>query len=367
MSRRSLSLLAVVILLLMAGCQGRRNAFTLKGDIATLGNDTVFICGNNEFFDHLEAVPVRHGRFRFTFRPDTVTPLWVLFPNGHYEFLFAEKHTETTLTGDSAAPGLLALSGGIQNDLLADFEAMLRDTMLLDIDIEHKADTFIQRHPFDDASVRMLQKYFVDVPSPEAALIRSCIGKMSGNLQDNSYVSELRSRLGSFRTRGVGNVVANYNVNDSTRRRISTAQFEDSCLLITFWASWDEESRERQREYRALADTFAGRAFTILSVSLDTDREAWLKAVYEDSVPGTHANSLSSWNLELLRSLVVNDIPSNALLNPQRRVQAYDLFGDELKDRIDKLLTEEEIKKKQQEEAEKERQKELKRNKNKKR
>jgi hypothetical protein len=363
MSRRSLPLLALVVLLLAAGCEGRRNAFTLKGDIDTLGDDTVYICGNNEYFDRLVPVPVRHGRFRFTFRPDTITPLWVLFSNGHHEFIFAEKRTETFITGDTAAAGHLTVSGGEQNDLLAAFEAMLRDTVLLDIDIQHQADTFIMRHPFDDASVWILQKYFVDVPSPEVTFIRSSIGKMSGNLQDNSYVSELRTRLGAYRKRSIGNIVGNYLVNDTTGRRISTAQLEDSCVLITFWASWDEESRERQREYRALADTFAGQPITLLSVSLDTDRDTWLKAINEDSVPGLHASNLTGWNTELVRLLSVTDIPSNALLNPLRRVQAYDLYGEELKERINKLLIEEKIRKEQEEKAAKEREKELKKNK----
>lgn len=350
-------LLAVLVLLTAVGCQGRRNAFTLRGDIDTLGDDTVFICGDNDFFDRFEPVPVRHGHFRFTFRPDTVTPLWVLFSNGHYEYVFAEKSAETSITGDTAAPGHLTISGGTQNDLLAAFEAMLRDTLLMELDIQHQADTFIQRHPFDDASVWMLQKYFVNVPKPDAATIRSCIGKMSGSLQDNGYVSNLRSRMGSYRARNVGNVVPNYNVNDTTGRRITTAQFTDSCILITFWASWDEESRERQREYRALTDTFADRAFTILSVSLDTQRDAWMKALYDDSLTATHACNFTGWNTELARSLVVNNLPSNALLNPQRKVQAYDLYGEELKTRIERLLTEEEIRKAEQEKAAKEQEK----------
>ena len=362
-SHRTLPLIAVAILLVVAGCQHHRDAFTLKGDITTLGNDTVFICGHSDSFDQLVPVPVRNGHFRYTFRPDTITPLWVLFTNGHSEFIFAEKQTETLLVGDSAAAGHLTISGGTQNDLLAAFDALLRDTVLTDTDIQHLADTFILRHPFDEASVWMLQKYFVNVTAPDVPSIRRCIGNMSGNLQDNSYVSELRTRLGSYKTRNIGSTVSNYNVNDSTGRRITTTQFGDSCVLLTFWASWDEESRMRQREYCALLDTFADRPFTILSVSLDTDRKAWMQAVHEDSLRACHTNNFTGWNNELLRMLAVHDIPSNALLNPQRHVQAYDLYGEELKTRIDKLLTEEKIRKEQQEKAEKERQKKLKKNK----
>ena len=362
-TRRCIPLLAVLVLLTAAGCQGRRNTFTLKGDIDTLGDDTVYVCGNNEFFDQLVPVPARHGHFRFTFRPDTVTPLWLLFPNGHSEFIFAEKKTETFITGDTAAAGHLTISGGVQNNLLASFDAMLRDTVLSDLDISHQVDTFIMKHPFDDASVWMLQKYFVEVPSPEAASIRSCIGKMSGNLQDNSYVSEIRTRLNGYKQQNIGTVITNYNVNDSTGHRISTIQFGDSCLLITFWASWDEESRERQREYRALTDSFAERAFAILSVSLDTERDAWIQALQEDSLCATHANNFTGWNLDLVRMAGIKNLPYNILINPQRKVQASNIYGDELKQRIDKLLTEEEIRKEQQEKAEKERQKNLKKKK----
>lgn len=362
-SRRCFPFLALLILLTAAGCQGRRNAFTLKGDIDALGNDTVYVCGNNEFFDRLEPVPARHGHFRFSFRPDTITPLWVLFPNGHTEFLFAEKRTETLLTGDSALAGHLTISGGVQNQLLTDFEAMLRDTVFTDAEIRQQVDSFILRHPFDDASVWLLQKYFVDVPSPDVPAIRSSIGHMSGNLQDNRFVTELRSRLSSYKPQNSGNVVGNFNVNDSTGRRVSTIQFGDSCVLITFWASWDEESRSRQREYRALVDSFAGRAFTLLSVSLDTDRDTWLRALSEDSLPATHANNFTGWNLDLLRLVGARDIPYNVLINPSRKIQAANLYGSELQTRIDRLLTEEEIRKEQEAKAAKEREKQMKKKK----
>ena len=360
--RSKLFIRSLILILLLTGCHRQRASFILTGNIATLGNDTVLIYGNNEYFDHIEAVSTRHGQFKFKFYPDTITPLWIAFPNGHREFLFAEKNTETSITGDAASAGHLTISGGAQNTLLAEFDAIIRDTILSLSSIQVLADSFISAHPFDDASVWLLQKYFVDVQHPDLTLIRSGYSKMSGNLQDNSYVNELKNRLANHKNRDVTIIVGNYNVEDTLGRHITSVEYGDSCVLLTLWASWDEESRQRQREYRALLDTFAGRPFTILSVSLDVDREAWLKAIREDSMTWHHGNSFQSWDLELEHTLDFSNIPSNALLSPQRRVRAHDIYGNELKEKIATILADEEQKKAEREQAEKE----AKKNKNKK-
>ena len=292
------------------------------------------VYGADEWFDRVDTVVARRGRWTFTFTPDTVTPLWIAFPNGHREMVFAERGITTTLSGDSAAEGWLTVNGGRQNGLLEEFRAMLRDTILTESQIRHLADTFITNHPYDEVSVWLLQERFVRTENPSASEVRGLMNKMSGNLQDNPQVVDLKSRLNSMKVSTSGAVLSNYNLRDTVGKVLNTNTFRDTTLLLTFWASWNKESRRDQEEYRALVDSFRGRPFAVMGVSLDNDRETWLRTVREDSLTWTQGNGFQGWNLDMLRQLGVTKLPANVLLSPQRRVMFDNLHGEELVDRV---------------------------------
>ena len=350
-------ILGLLIVLLLCSCHSRSGRFVLRTDVAKAGGDTLIVYGADEWFDKVDTVVGRRGKWTFTFTPDTVTPLWVAFPNGHREMVFSERGVMTTLTGDTAAEGWLTIHGGKQNALLEEWRALLRDTVLSQRAIQHLADTFITAHPYDEMSVWLLQERFVRTENPSMSDIRGMMNKMSGNLQDNPQVVDLKNRLNGLRNSNSGSVLSNYNLRDTIGKVLNTNTFRDTCLLVTFWASWNEESRRGQEEYRALVDSFRGRPFAVLGVSLDNERETWLRAVREDSLTWTQGNGFQGWNLDMLRQLNVTKLPANVLLNPQRRVLFTDLHGEELVDRVTQQVRIEEERIKALKKAEEERKK----------
>jgi hypothetical protein len=208
------------------------------------------------------------------------------------------------------------------------------------------ADSFIRANPYSEVSIHLLREYFVQVPKPDNTKIKTLIGSMSGNLQDNNYIRDLQHTLNAYKPLTKNSVVANYNVTDASGKNVSTADYKDTYLLITFWASWDEESRVRQRELIALKEKYAKHNFDILSISLDTERAAWMQAIGEDSLTWRQANDFDGWNTGIVQRMQVNHVPSNVLLNPQRRVQAIDLFGEALDKKIGELTEEKKPEKK---------------------
>jgi hypothetical protein len=275
---------------------------------------------------------------------DTVTPLWVLFPNKHREIVFADKGLSITLYGDTASAGQIHIEGGGQNALLRSFYHRI-DSLNAD-EVVVVADSFIRANPYSEVSIHLLREYFVQVPKPDNTKIKTLIGSMSGNLQDNNYIRDLQHTLNAYKPLTKNSVVANYNVTDASGKNVSTADYKDTYLLITFWASWDEESRVRQRELIALKEKYAKHNFDILSISLDTERAAWMQAIGEDSLTWRQANDFDGWNTGIVQRMQVNHVPSNVLLNPQRRVQAIDLFGEALDKKIGELTEEKKPEKK---------------------
>lgn len=342
--RRLLSL--VIVLLCLCSCKDKANTFILEGNVGRLTHDTLYIYGADALYEHFDTVVATNGVFRYTATIDTVTPMWVLFPNMHREMLFAGKGLTATMQGDTAAMGHLHIVGGEQNALFALFQQMTATISDDDKRITEIADSFIRANPYSEVSIHLLREYFVQQPNPNHTKIKTLIASMSGNLQDNNYIKQLKHKLDTYKPLGKNNVVNNYSVRDSEGKNVSVSDYKDTYLLITFWASWDEKSRQRQCELIDLKEKYKKHNFDILSISLDTDRSAWLQAISEDSVTWRQACDFNGWGTGVVERMQVRHLPMNFLLNPSRRVQAIDLYGEELDKRIGELTEEKKPEKK---------------------
>lgn len=335
------------LLLCLCSCKDKETLFVLGGNIKSLTHDTLYVYGADGLYGQLDTVVAHEGQFKYTAAVDTVTPLWVLFPNKHRELLFADKGSITIMLGDTVAAGHIRVVGSEQDALLRSFH-LLTDTLEDSDRIVQIADSFIRTNPHSEVSIYLLREYFVNNPKVNQAKINTLIASMSGNLQDNDYIRQLQQTLSSYKPLSRNNAVSNLTVQDREGKAVGSSEYKDTFLLVTFWASWDAESRQRQRELIPIKEKYKVHNFDILSVSLDTDREAWLKAVEEDSVTWRQACDFEGWATDVVERMQINRLPANVLLNPLRRIQAIDIYGEALDRKIDELTekTEPEKKKK---------------------
>ena len=341
-----------IMLLCLCSCKDKANVFVLEGHISSLTHDTIYIYGADELYDRIDTVTTQDGKFRYTTTLDTITPMWVIFPNMHREMLFADKGLKATLQGDTAAVGHIHIEGGEQNALLRSFYERI-DSMQDIKKITVVADSFIRANPYSEVSIFLIREYFTQRLRPDQTKIKTLIGSMSGNMQDNNYIRQLQRTLSTYKPMEKNSVVTNYNVRDTEGKNVSTSDYQDTYLLITFWASWDEESRMRQRELIAIKEKYKEHNFDILSVSLDTDRSAWLEAIAEDSVTWRQANDFEGWGTGLVKRMQIDHLPASMLLNPARRIQTIDLYGEELDKKIGELTEKKKPEKKSEKKPEK--------------
>lgn len=339
--------LACLLLFCLCSCKEKESLFVLDGNIRCLTHDTIYIYGADGLYEQLDTVVTHEGRFKYTAAVDTVTPLWILFPNKHRELLFADKGLSTTMSGDTAATGCIHVVGGEQDALLRNFH-LLTDTLDDSNRVVQIVDSFIRANPHSEVSIYLLREYFVNNPKVNQAKLNALIASMSGNLQDNDYIRQLQQTLSIYKPLTRNNAVSNLTVQDREGKAVGSSEYKDTFLLVTFWASWDAESRQRQRELIPIKEKYKSHNFDILSISLDGNREAWLKAVDEDSVTWRQACDFKGWATDVVKRMQIDHLPANVLLNPSRRIQAIDIYGEELDRKIDELTEKTETKKSKQ-------------------
>ena len=127
---------------------------------------------------------------------------------------------------------------------------------------------------------------------------------------------------------------------DIDGKKIATKDINTPYIFVDFWASWCKPCRKEIPNIKQAVAKYKDE-LTIYAVSLDNKREAWQKAINEDStqeflqVIGTLRNESPTL---LLRQLDIQRIPANFLLDKERRIVAKDLRGNELIQTLDSLM-----------------------------
>lgn len=78
--------------------------------------------------------------------------------------------------------------------------------------------------------------------------------------------------------------------------------------------------------------------FTILSVSWDNDRDAWVTAIRKDGLTWSQVSDLKGFDNAAFKKYNIQFIPSNFLIDPSGKIIAKRLRGDGLESKLAEVL-----------------------------
>ena len=123
-----------------------------------------------------------------------------------------------------------------------------------------------------------------------------------------------------------------------------TIQLKDlkgNYVLLDFWASWCQPCRMENPNVVALYNKYHAKGFEVFSVSLDANKDQWIKAITKDAlVWKNHGSDLGGWNSAAAQLYNIKSIPSTFLLDKSGKIIAKNLRGDELKAKLAELFPE---------------------------
>ncbi len=127
------------------------------------------------------------------------------------------------------------------------------------------------------------------------------------------------------------------NAKDSL---INLSSFRGKVVLVDFWASWCGPCRASNPEVVKLYKKYKAKGFDVFAVSLDTKKNAWLKAVKQDKLSYTQVIDKDGWESKFAARYYVDEIPNTFLISKTGKITAINTDGRELEDAVNILLRE---------------------------
>ncbi|HEY1872231.1 MAG TPA: TlpA disulfide reductase family protein [Chitinophagaceae bacterium] len=125
---------------------------------------------------------------------------------------------------------------------------------------------------------------------------------------------------------------------DINGNQVKLSSFKGKYVLVDFWASWCLPCRQENPNVLQAYNKFRSKNFTILGVSLDKQKDDWKQAIQKDKLSWTQVSDLQEWHSVAVSTFNFSGIPFNVLVDPDGKIIAEGLRGDELEKKLEEVL-----------------------------
>ena len=332
MKAKFYTILSLLFLLIITSCGRNKGMFILYGTVQD-ETDSILIVGLDYRFKGVDTILCSEGHFKWSFRPDTVTTLILVLPDGRQYPVFAEKDLKSTVTipGDT---GTYTLTGGYCNESYCSFhEAALQDSTLEQAIA--RIDSFITANPFSEVTPYLIYNYMVKTYHADKNDIQALVKRMSGNMQDAPYLVSLKSEFKGALPNNT--YLDNVSLTDSAGYKYPFIDVGGNVnhILVCVWASWTGNEGLRARDtLNYFLDKYKERSLSVVDISVDVNKELWKEVIVKDTVKWFSYNDPWGWESKFIISANVQSIPVFILLSGAKRL----LFQTDSFEKMDKEL-----------------------------
>ncbi|HMO33880.1 MAG TPA: TlpA disulfide reductase family protein [Lacibacter sp.] len=203
-------------------------------------------------------------------------------------------------------------------------------------DLDAKAEAYIAANRESPVTPLLLYLLYSFLQQPEVLDVR--FSQLGENARTSYYGRMVGGIVMENKIGAVGTDAVDFQQADTSGKMVSLSSFRGQYVLVDFWASWCGPCRVENPNVVASFRKYKDKKFTVLGVSLDRSKEPWLKAIEQDQLAWTHVSDLKFWNNEVAKLYRITSIPQNLLIDPNGKIIAKNLRGEELQAKLEEIF-----------------------------
>ena len=323
---------------LLTGCSGGRNRYTVQGRFNDCKSPYIYLITSNRVID---SVAVTDGSFSFTGKARIpvlayISDVRTVGASDQECMIVLEPGSHTVQKADDTVG--YTVKGSYSNDKL---DEMAHNRIKMD---DQEWDSYV----FQDAMNQNDNMYglvciseFADRFDP--GIFGKFLHTFKRPVRKTEFWKQLDESNRAKLAVSVGDSYKDFSQPDTAGVMVSAIDVIENSgnkyVLIDFWASWCGPCMMEVPFLKRALAKYSDKGFQILGVSIDNDRDAWIKAIDKYKMDWLQTSDLHGWMNSAAIKYGVYGIPSNFLIDCSTgRIIATGLRQKKLEKELSKLL-----------------------------
>ena len=164
--------------------------------------------------------------------------------------------------------------------------------------------------------------------------------RLKKDLPNSKYVKDFTQGVDNMRSTVVGAMAPEISLPNPQGETKKLSDLRGNVVLIDFWAAWCGPCRRENPNVVKAYNKYHDKGFEVFGVSLDRNREDWVKAIEKDGLVWTQVSDLKYFNSEAAQKYNINSIPATFLVDRDGKIIARNLRGAALDQKLEEIFGE---------------------------
>lgn len=196
---------------------------------------------------------------------------------------------------------------------------------------------FIKSHPRSAVSGYIIFKEF-STPNIPVEYAEECLAYLDKSIEGTKFAKLARKKINDVKGTLLGAQATDFSQSTPDGKKISLSDFKGRYVLVDFWASWCRPCRLENPNVVAAFNRFKDKGFTVLGVSLDSNKDQWVAAIQADGLTWPQVCDLKGGANDAAMLYGIQTIPQNVLIDKTGKIIAKNLRGAALEEKLAEVI-----------------------------